>query len=326
MTEGIASNPCGGTRPVVIVGPTASGKTAAAVELAKRTDAEIISADSMAIYRGMDIGTAKPTAEERRAATFHMIDVVDPDDPFTVSDFQEQAARIVDELIARSRLPLIVGGTGLYVRALIDGLNIPGLGPNPELRQQLEQIAREKGNVYLHRELAKVDPETAGRLHPNDLKRVIRALEVYSQAGAPMSELVERTKRSEPRYPDALQFGLTMDRKLLYQRIEDRVDRLITDGLVGEVAGLLDQGYDVDLPAMQGLGYKEIVGYLKGQYDLEFAVELLKRDTRRFAKRQFTWFRADARVQWIDVDNLPVSEVADLLETRLRDVGVLGQG
>lgn len=316
---------CGRVRPVAVVGPTASGKTAAAVELAGRIEAEIISADSMAVYLGMNIGTAKPTAQERRGVPFHMIDVVPPDEPFTVADFQDRAVKLVDELLAERRVPLIVGGTGLYIRAVIDGLNIPGPGPNQEFRERLEKTAAEQGSGYLHEQLARIDPVTAARLHPNDAKRIIRALEVYEQSGVPMSEAIEQTKPPTPRYPDAVLLGLTMDREKLYRRIEDRVDEQIRMGLVEEVRGLLAKGYDVDLPAMQGLGYKEIAGYLKGDYDLATAVDLLKRNTRRFAKRQYTWFRADARIDWINVDDLSPSEVADVMEAKLRDAGITGQ-
>lgn len=308
---------------VAIVGPTASGKTAAACELAMRIGAEIISADSMAIYRGMDIGTAKPSPEELQCAPFHMIDVVDPDEPFTVSDFQEQATGIIDRLLSDGKTPLLVGGTGLYVKSVIDGLNIPGPGPDLKLRAELEKLAEENGRQFLHDKLAAVDPITAERLHPNDLKRVIRALEVYKQTGVPMSKTIEETKPQSSRYPNAIQFGLKMDRALLYERINKRVDILIEMGLVEEVEGLLEKGYDVDLPSMQGLGYKEIAGYIKGEYDLDSAVELLKRSTRRFAKRQFTWFRADSRIDWIDVDNTSPSEVASLIEKKLRVAGIV---
>lgn len=315
----MSSNRCGKIRPAAIVGPTASGKTAVALELAKRTDLEIISADSMAIYRGMNIGTAKPTPGEQQAAVFRMIDIVDPDESFTVADFQERAAKIVDSLILKHTLPLIVGGTGLYIRALIDGLNIPGPGSNPQLRERLRRLSEEKGNEHLHEMLAHVDPAAAERLHANDVKRVIRALEVYEQSGLPMSEIVEQTKPGAPRYPDAVFFGLTMDRQKLYRRIEERVDEQIRQGLIDEVRGLLEKGYDVDLPAMQGLGYKEIAGYLKGEYDLDNAIFMLKQSTRRYAKRQLTWFRANTRIEWIDVGEIPPSEVADIIWSRIED-------
>ncbi len=311
-------------RPVAIVGPTASGKTAVACELAERLGAEIISADSMAVYRGMDIGTAKPTSSERARAVFHLIDVADPDEPFTVVDFQERAVAVIDELLGRGRLPLIVGGTGLYIRAVLDGLNIPGPEPDPEVRERLRREAEELGSEAMHSRLAEVDPETAARLHPNNTRRVIRALEVYEQSGRPMSEILRATK-APPRYPDALEFGLTMDRETLYRRVEERVDLMIAQGLVDEVAGLLEKDYTTEAPAMQGLGYKEIAAYLQGKCDLAGAVDLLKQSTRRFAKRQYTWFRADARIHWINIDALSATEAASIIEAKLRDEGVLGQ-
>jgi tRNA dimethylallyltransferase len=309
-------------RLVAVVGPTASGKTAAAHELAKRAGAEIISADSMAIYRGMDIGTAKPTLEERQEVPYHLVDVVDPDEVFTVADYQDCAVEAIEDIIARGRLPVIAGGTGLYIRAVIDGLNIPASGIDPELRARLKQEADEKGGERLHKRLAEVDPVTAKRLHPNDVKRIIRALEVYEQSGRPMSEIVEETKPKAPRYPGAILYGLTMDREKLYHRIEDRIDEQIERGLVEEVRQLLDSGYDVDLPAMQGLGYKEIAAYLKGESDLNSAIQTLKQSTRRFAKRQYTWFRADKRIRWIDVNDITPFEVAGIIEKELREAKV----
>jgi len=325
MGEGAGRGQCGRKGPVAIVGPTASSKTKAAYELAKRIGAEIISADSMAVYRGLDIGTAKPGRKERAEVPFHMIDLVDPDEPFTVADFQERAVKVIDEVLARRQVPLLVGGTGLYVRAAIDGLNIPGRGADAELRARLSRLADEKGNAYLHAELARVDAAAAARIHPNNRKRIIRAIEVYKQTGVPMSVAAERTKPAAPRYPDAIQFGLTLDRATLYRRIEERVDEQIRAGLVEEVKALLDKAYDVGLPALQGLGYKEIAAYLKGRCDLQTAVSVMKRNTRRFAKRQYTWFRADPRVEWIEVDSLSPSEVAEVLEAKLRRAQVLGQ-
>lgn len=318
MTEGMPDK-----RLIAIVGPTASGKTAAAHELAKRVGAEIISADSMAVYRGMDIGTAKPSADEQREVPYHLIDVADPDEQFTVADYQGLAVEAVEDIIQRGRLPIIAGGTGLYIRAVIDGLNIPAAGIDTELRARLKQEAEEKGGERLHERLAEVDPATAERLHPNDVKRIIRALEVYEQSGRPMSEIVEETRPKTPRYPGALIYGLTMDREKLYGRIEARVDELIERGLAEEVRQLLSKGYDVNLPAMQGLGYKEIAGCLKGEYDINYAVLLLKQSTRRFAKRQYTWFRADKRIRWIDVNDITPIDAADIIESELQEAGFL---
>ncbi|MDO8589214.1 MAG: tRNA (adenosine(37)-N6)-dimethylallyltransferase MiaA [Armatimonadota bacterium] len=298
----------GKIRLVAIVGPTAAGKTAAAIELARHIDAEIISADSMAIYRGMNIGTAKPTQEEQRTTRFHLIDIADPDRFYTVADFQKDAVRTIDGLLGAGRQPLLVGGTGLYIRAVIDGLDIPPARPDPEFRERMGKLAAVEGKARVHEMLAEVDPVSAARLHPNDLKRVVRALEVYEQTGKPMSAPREA---GMARYPDAVQFGITIERKDLYRRIEQRVDDQMRQGLVQEVADLLDRGYGPDLSATQGLGYKEIAAYIKGECSLEDAVSLLKQSTRRFAKRQLTWFRADERVQWIDASRLTPAEVAD---------------
>jgi tRNA dimethylallyltransferase len=305
-------------RPVVIAGPTAVGKTAVGIELAERLRGEIISADSMAVYRGMDIGTAKPTPEEKSRARFHLIDVVEPDEPFTVRDFAARAIQVVEDCLARGVYPLLVGGTGLYIRAVIDGLDIPEAGPDPELRERFAELAASEGNEALHERLSAVDPETAARLHPNDVKRVIRALEVYEITGLPMSRMHKRPKKG-PNYPDAELFGLEMDRNRLYERIEARVDEQIRQGLVQEVAGLVEKGYNETLPSMQGLGYKEIIRYLRGEYDLETAVSLLKRDTRRFAKRQYTWFRADKRIRWVSVDNTDAVAVAETIVRQIRN-------
>lgn len=304
--------------PVVVAGPTAVGKTVVGIELAERLGGEIISADSMAVYRGMDIGTAKPTPEEKARARFHLIDVVEPDEPFTVRDFAVRAIEAVDDCLARGVYPLLVGGSGLYIRAVIDGLDIPEAGPDPELRERFADLAVSESNEALHARLAAVDPETAARLHPNDVKRVIRALEVYEITGEPMSRMHERPKKG-PNYPDAELFGLEMDRNRLYARIEARVDEQIRQGLVQEVAGLVEKGHDENLPSMQGLGYKEIIRYLRGEYDLETAVSLLKRDTRRFAKRQYTWFRADKRIGWVSVDNTDAVAAAETIAWQIRN-------
>ena len=309
--------------PVAIVGPTATGKTAAAYELARRIGAEVISADSMAVYRGMNIGTAKPSIEQRQHVPFHLIDLVEPDEKFTVADFQERAVQTIDNIVSRGRIPILAGGTGLYIRAVIDGLNIPKPEPNDQIREELNKAAVENGKGYLHRQLAQVDPARAAMLHPNDTKRIIRALEVFEQTGTPMSAFIEETKSDKTRYPNALLFGLTMDRARLYSRIEERVDEQIQAGLVEEVAGLLERGLNGSMPALQGLGYKEIADHLNGKNNLATAISLLKRNTRRFAKRQYTWFRADQRIEWVDVDDLPASEVADIIEAKLRGAGNL---
>ncbi len=284
---------------LAIVGPTAVGKTAVSVEVAQRLGGEIVSADSMLVYRYMDIGTAKPTMEERRGIPHYMIDIIDPDEQYSVALYQTQARRHISEIWQRGKLPLLVGGTGLYVRAVIEPYHFTGAGVDEDFRRQMLREAAEKGALAVYQRLVQVDPETAACVHPNNLKRVIRALEVYHLTGRPMSwALREEGKRPPYRL---LVCGLTMDRQKLYERIEARVDKMMEMGLVGEVQGLLDRGYSPRLISMQGLGYKEIAAYLRGLSTLDEAIYLLKRNTRRFAKRQFTWFKRDPRINWINV-------------------------
>lgn len=300
---------------IVIVGPTAVGKTAVAVELVSQLGGEIISADSMAVYTGMDIGTAKPTAQERQHATFHLIDVADPAKPFSVGEFQRLARSAIDGVMENNPPAIVVGGSGLYVRAAVDGLDLDIPERSDELRAALTKEATDFGNEHVHHRLAAVDPESAERIHPNNLKRVMRAIEIYELSGTPASELFGRQTRHGS--PDARWFGLTMNRETLYKRIEKRIDTMIEAGLIEEVAGLLKLGIDPNLTSMQGLGYKEIAGFLRGEYGIEEAIALLKGNTRRFAKRQFTWFRADARIRWIDVDDMTAKKVSEIIKGEL---------
>lgn len=286
---------------LVITGPTATGKTAVGIEVARRVDGEIISADSMMVYRGMDIGTAKPTLAERKGVPHHLIDVVDPGEDFSVATFQTLAEALIREISGRGRLPILVGGTGLYIRAVLEGYRFTG-GVDRELRRRLAAEARRFGPAYLHERLRGVDPETAARLHPNDLKRIIRALEVFYGTGTPVSR--GASAGGGPGY-DALVFGLFLERRELYRRIEERVDAMLAAGLVEEVRRLLEGGLRRDATAMQALGYKELAAYLAGEVSLEEAVCLLKRNTRRFAKRQLTWFRREERIRWLDVAKYP---------------------
>lgn len=291
---------------LAIVGPTATGKTEISVQVAKRLGAEIISADSMLIYRHMDIGTAKPTPEEMEGVPHHMIDVADPDDTFNVALYNQAVKDILPGILKRNKLPMLVGGTGLYVKAVIEDYNFTQAETNHELREKLMRECATWGKPALHRRLAEIDPETASRLHVNDVKRVIRALEVYYQTGKTLSESARREKK--PVY-NLLMYGLTMDRQQLYSRIEKRVDKMIASGLIDEVEELLARGYSPGLTSMQGLGYKEIARYLNKELTLDQAVILLKQSTRRFAKRQLTWFGRDKRIKWIDVGNKSVEEV-----------------
>jgi len=284
-------------RLYVILGPTAVGKTEVGLRVAERIGAEIISADSAAVYRGMDIGTAKPTPEERARVPVHLIDVVEPDEPFTAAKFRELALEAIREIQARGKRVLIVGGTGLYLRVLLHGFSLAPPPSDPELRQRLQQQAQEHGLQTLYERLQQVDPKAAARIHPNDAVRIVRALEVYEMTGRPISEWQRRADSELP----ALKFGLTMPRPLLYRRIEERVDQMMAQGFLQEVRNLLSKGYNKDLPALKGLGYRHLVAHLMGEMGLEEAVKRWKRDTRRFAKRQMTWFRREPGVLWLDV-------------------------
>ncbi|HEU4798506.1 MAG TPA: tRNA (adenosine(37)-N6)-dimethylallyltransferase MiaA [bacterium] len=290
---------------VVICGPTAVGKTAASVILARRISGEIIAADSRTIYRFMDIGTAKPTPEQRRAILHHLLDIADPDEVITLAVYRRMAADAMAAIRERGSAPILVGGSGLYIRAVADGFVIPEVPPDSELRDRLVENERNAPGT-LHARLATVDPLAAARIHPRNTRRLIRALEVYEHTGRPISAL---QRRADPGRPTT-RIGLTMDRDALYRRIDARVDEQIEGGLIDEVKALLDRNYARTLPAMQGLGYKEIVEYLDGAASLEEATLRLKRNTRRFAKRQYTWFRRDSRIEWIDVDELPAEVVA----------------
>lgn len=284
---------------ICIVGPTAAGKTEIAIQIAQRLDAEIVSLDSRQIYREMDIGTAKPTPAQRRAVSHHLIDCVDVDQPFSVAEYQRLADIAIAEIRERSKRVMAVGGAGLYFRGIIDGL-FDGPGADAGIRSELQREADEHGNVALHERLRQCDPEAANRVHPNNLVRVIRALEVYELTGKPISALQQQWKMDEPRYSFRA-FGLDMSREVLYRRIEDRVDLMVAAGLIEEVKELLNRGYPRNCVAMQSFGYKELIDYVDGVRTLDEAVALLKQNTRRFAKRQLTWFRNDPRIEWLDI-------------------------
>jgi tRNA dimethylallyltransferase len=286
------------SRLLCLLGPTAVGKTEIAIQLAQRLNAEIVSVDSRQIYRQMDIGTAKPTAEEQQAARHHLIDCVDISQPFSVADYQSLADAAIADIRNRGKRVLLVGGAGLYFRAIVDGL-FEGPGANPALRKRLEAEAAQNGVDSLHNRLQTCDPESADRIHPNNLVRVIRALEVYELTGTPMSELQQQWHPEKQRYP-FIAFGLTMPRALLYRRIEQRVDVMLANGLIAEVESLLAAGYARDSVALQSFGYRELIAYLDGDCTYLEAISQLKQNTRRFAKRQLTWFRKDTRIEWVD--------------------------
>lgn len=284
---------------LVIIGPTAIGKTKLGIEMAKELNGEIISADSMQIYKYMDIGTAKPTKEEMEGIPHHLIDIIPPDQEFSVAKFKELAQNAIEDILSKDKFPIIVGGTGLYINTLLDEIQFSETICDWEYREELKRLAEEKGNQYLHDILEEVDPIASKRLHVNDIKRVIRALEVYKYTGKPISYHQEISK-GDPKY-DYKVIGLTMDRAKLYERVEKRIDIMIEQGLIDEIKSLVKRNYNKEHISMQGLGYKEIIDYLEGKFSLDEAIEILKRDTRHFAKRQLTWFRRDARIHWIDM-------------------------
>ncbi|MEW5717381.1 MAG: tRNA (adenosine(37)-N6)-dimethylallyltransferase MiaA [Chloroflexota bacterium] len=283
------------TKPLIaIVGPTAVGKSALGLRLAQEFRGEIISADSRQVYRGMDIGTAKPSAAEQRLAPHHLIDLVNPNEPFTLAEYQRLAYAAIAHIHARGNVPFLVGGTGLYVRAVLEGLTIPRVAPNVERRAELER----EDALILYARLQQQDPLAASKIDPRNKRRVIRALEVCEAAGRPISEL---QKLNAPNYR-VLRIGLTMPRDKIYERINARVDQMIADGLIEEVRALLAHGYSADLPAMSGLGYRQIAAYLNGKCAREEAIHVLKRDTRRFVHHQYCWFRLDdPRIQWYNL-------------------------
>lgn len=282
----------------VLTGPTASGKTALSIRLAKAHDCEIVCMDSMQIYRRMNIGTAKPTVEEMSGIAHHMLDVAEPDENFSVARYQEMAEECIADIQARGKRVLLVGGTGLYLRALRQPMAMGDASADEAIRAELEQLATEDGGKQrLHDMLAEVDPDTAARLHLNDVRRAVRALEVYRLTGVPFSKQPQIQTDSRFAYRVA---SLTMDRALLYSRIEKRVDSMIQQGLLDEVRGLLESGVPADCQAMKAIGYKEIIPYLYGEATWEETDYLLKLNTRHYAKRQLTWMRREADVLWVD--------------------------
>jgi len=302
-------------RVLVIVGPTAVGKTALTLSLAEKLSGEVISADSMQVYRGMDIGTAKPTHSERAHVPHHLIDVAEPGEAFSAADYQVRARAAVDEIVARGRLPIFSGGTGLYVRAAVDDYNFIPLDNNWAVRNHLRCQVREAGLGALHARLLAVDPKVAARVHPNDERRIVRALEVFETTGRPLS-FWESQKNARQSIYDAVFIGLDRPRAELYSRIDERVEQMFALGLVDEVKGLVERG--LSCVARQALGYKEVIPYLEGRSSLEDAQATVKRETRRYAKRQLTWFRADERVQWVDAGDLAraVVEIRAILAHR----------
>jgi tRNA dimethylallyltransferase len=285
------------TKIIVICGPTAVGKTSAAIDLAGIYNGEIISADSRQIYRYMNIGTAKPEPEQLAEIPHYIVDFIDPDEHFDARQFARMAHDIILKITRKKQLPFVVGGTGLYIKALLNGL-FEDHCSDPSVRGRLKKEADEYGKKILYERLKKIDPETANRLHPNDIYRIIRGLEVFEISGKPISKWHREHQFSEMRYR-VLKLGLYLDREILYKQIDRRVDIMILAGLIEEVQSIIKKGYSPDLKSMKTIGYSHIIDYLMGKCTLEEAVRLLKRDTRRYSKRQMTWFRADPEIIWI---------------------------
>lgn len=282
---------------LVVIGPTAVGKTKLSIELAKRYNGEIISGDSMQVYKTLDIGTAKITKEEMDGVVHHLIDIKEPTEEFSVAEFQKIVREKIDEITKRGKLPIIAGGTGLYINAVLQDYQFAESEKDMELRASLEQLSAEIGGEQLHQKLVELDPKTAETIHPNNKRRVIRALEVYYSTNQTVSEI--QSKQKEENLYNSLIIGLTMDRELLYSRINQRVDLMMEQGLLEEVKGLFDQ--QIYSQAVRGIGYKEIYDYLEGKATLEEAVEQVKQNSRRYAKRQLTWFRNKMDVEWFDL-------------------------
>jgi|SRR5690554_277754 len=288
---------------IVLLGPTAVGKTEISIKLAKEINAEIISADSMQIYCYMDIGTAKVNPKQRKIVKHYMIDIIEPDENFSVASYQDMVDDIIPAIISKEKTPLLVGGTGLYIKAVVEGFLFPKMNKDRKLRERLKKIVEEKGNEYLHKKLCRIDPELGKKLHPNDIRRIIRGIEVYKITGKPLTYFKRKQKEQPDRYR-ALKIGLNRKRNELYSRINQRVDQMIEHGLIEEVKGLLKKGYQTDKTAFQGLGYKEVIAYLEGDYSLDEAISLIKKRTRNYAKRQLTWFSKDKNIKWVNLSEV----------------------
>lgn len=309
---------------IVLTGPTAVGKTKLSIALAKAVNGEIISADSMQVYRYMDVGSAKITPDEMDGVPHHLVDVLDPTEDFNIVLFQQLAKKSMEEIYSKGRIPILVGGTGFYIQAITRDIDFTQSEQDDSYRQELEALAAEKGSSFLHDMLASVDPKSAEDIHENNVKRVIRALEFYKQNGTRISEHNEEQKEHVSPYNLAY-FVLNAPRPLLYERIDARVDEMLKNGLVEEVKTLQRMGCHRGMVSMQGLGYKEILAWLEGEYPYDEAVRILKRDTRHFAKRQLTWFRREGEVTWVDKDKFDYndSQILAYMLSVCREKGIL---
>ena len=309
---------------IVLTGPTAVGKTSLSISLAKAVNGEIISADSMQVYKKMDIGSAKIRSEEMQGIPHYLVDVLEPEEEFHIVKFQQMAKKAMEDIYSRGKIPILVGGTGFYIQAVTKDIDFTEAQQENDYRKELEALAEEKGGEHLHEMLRKVDPVSADAIHAHNVKRVIRALEFYHQNGSPISAHNEEQKQHESPYNLAY-FVLNMPRELLYERIDLRVDQMMKEGLLEEVSRLKEEGCHRGMVSMQGLGYKEILAYLDGEYPLEEAVRVLKRDTRHFAKRQLTWFRREQEVIWVNKDQFSYQEdqILDYMLEICRKKGIL---
>lgn len=294
------------TTPLIILtGPTAVGKTDLSIQLAKAVDAEIVSADSMQIYKYMDIGSAKVTEEEMQGVKHYLVDEIEPDMPFSVSEYKRMAEEYIDEISSRGKNVIVTGGTGLYLNSLIYDMDFGKSDANQELREELNKELEENGPAYMYEKLVSLDKEAAKRIHPNNTKRVIRAIEV-AMSGEKMNDFSKDLRYNKKYRPIII--VLNRDRQALYDRINLRVDIMLKNGLIEEVKGLLEKGYTKDMISMQGIGYKEIIKYFEGEYTLDEAIEIIKRDSRRYAKRQLTWFRRYEDAKWFEIDKFDSAE------------------
>lgn len=284
---------------IVIAGPTASGKTSLSIQLAKQLNTEIISADSMQIYRCMDVGSAKPTLEEMEGIPHHLIDILSPFEEFSVKRYTELAKKAIAEIQDKGKIPIMVGGTGLFINSVIDNVTFSETETDETIRRELNQYAEKNGNQALHQILEEIDCDSAEKIHYNDVKRTVRAIEIFRTTGVPMSEHIRRSKMVPSPY-DLFYIGLTMDRTVLYEKINRRVDNMMENGLLEEVKTLLAMGLDDSYQSMQGIGYKELIWYLQNKISLEKAIETIQQESRRYAKRQLTWFKRDERICWFD--------------------------
>ena len=303
---------------LIIVGPTASGKTKLGIEAAKRFNGEIISADSMQIYKYMNIGTAKPNSDEQEGVPHHLIDIMEPNEKFSVAEFKERAEKCIEDILGRGKLPIIVGGTGLYVNALINTFDFMNTNENPEFRQKLEEEAKQFGNEVLYEKLKKIDPEVCNRIHLNDLKRIIRALEIYEVTGKNITENQKNTKEISKKY-DYIIVGLNTDREKLYERINLRVDIMLKEGLLDEVRAIQSRLKDAGkTTSLQAIGYKEIIDFYDGKISLDEAIEKVKKESRNYAKRQLTWFRRNQDIVWLEVID-SIENKLEIIENLLKE-------